>query len=385
MKKTNPMKSFLLPLLCLFACSSFCLSQETYEYTIKGQLPNSDHDGNKAYLCLEKLRIMTATTTQQENKIDSTQILDGRFTFKGSSTKKGELLLVQIPNSELSCWVTAEPGAIEIVFKKEGPLMHYYVTGTPINDRTTQEFLIPTYNFSAKFDSIQKETATKGEKPSPDAVRALSKEMTEKVLEFIKAHARYPIGEQLFIMLAPVLTEEYLNEILPQVSEEAKSLAEKNRAQVKEQLTALPDSVKVGQKMVDFERKTLTGETLKLSDLVPTKKLILIDFWASWCAPCMREMPELINLYKACKDKGLEIIGISLDAEENSWKKAVETNGMSWLQIIDLEEKGKKLSSIYGIATIPHTLLIDSQGTILARGLRGKELEAEVKKHIDNH
>ena len=139
----------------------------------------------------------------------------------------------------------------------------------------------------------------------------------------------------------------------------------------------------VGQKFTDFEMQTPEGKTVKLSDYVGKGKTVLVDFWASWCGPCRREMPNLVEAYAKYKNKNFEIVGVSLDQSGDSWKEAIKKLNITWPQMSDLKYWNCEGAKLYAVSSIPHTVLIDGDGIILARGLHGEELQeklAEVLK-----
>ena len=102
-------------------------------------------------------------------------------------------------------------------------------------------------------------------------------------------------------------------------------------------------------------------------------KLVLVDFWASWCGPCRQAMPDLIKVYTDYKGK-LEIVGVSLDENPGAWKKAIARLGITWPQMSDNKGWASPAAMQYGVHSIPHTLLIDNDGTIIGRNLHGEEL-----------
>ncbi len=131
----------------------------------------------------------------------------------------------------------------------------------------------------------------------------------------------------------------------------------------------------VGKKFTDFEMQTPEGKTVKLSDYVGKGKTVLVDFWASWCGPCRREMPNLVEAYAKYKNKNFEIVGVSLDQSADSWKEAIKKLNITWPQMSDLKYWNCEGAKLYAVSSIPHTVLIDGDGIILARGLHGEELQ----------
>ena len=129
--------------------------------------------------------------------------------------------------------------------------------------------------------------------------------------------------------------------------------------------------------------QTPDGQNVKLSDYVGKGKVVLVDFWASWCGPCRREMPNLVEAYKQYKNKNFEIVGVSLDQNGDAWKAAIEQLNITWPQMSDLKYWNCEGAQLYAVSSIPHTVLIDGEGTIIARGLHGEDLQkklAEVLK-----
>lgn len=123
---------------------------------------------------------------------------------------------------------------------------------------------------------------------------------------------------------------------------------------------------------------TPDGKTINVSDY--KGKYLLIDFWASWCGPCRRENPNVVKVYNKYKEKGFEILGVSLDQNKDRWVKAIEQDQLTWEHISDLKGWASELSKPYGVRSIPHTVLVDPTGRIIATKLRAHTLEQQLSK-----
>lgn len=132
----------------------------------------------------------------------------------------------------------------------------------------------------------------------------------------------------------------------------------------------------VGQMAPDFTMNDTDGNPVTLSSQFGN--YLLIDFWASWCGPCRLENPHMVELYHQYHSKGYDIFGVSLDREEDKWLAAIEKDNLTWKQVSDLGFWDNAAAKLYGVSSIPHTVLIDPQGKIIARGLSGDELAAKL-------
>jgi peroxiredoxin len=150
--------------------------------------------------------------------------------------------------------------------------------------------------------------------------------------------------------------------------------------QMKQQLDEMR-ALAVGQVAPDIVLPDPSGKTTKLSDL--KGKYVLIDFWAAWCKPCRQENPNVVRLYNQYNSKGFEVFGVSLDRSREDWVKAIADDRLTWTQVSDLQYFNSAAAVLYQIQAIPATYLVDPDGKIIAKDLRGPSLEAKLAELFD--
>ncbi len=137
----------------------------------------------------------------------------------------------------------------------------------------------------------------------------------------------------------------------------------------------------IGQPAPDFESLTPNNQRVKLADF--RGKYTFLDFWASWCVPCREENPNIVKQYHTYKDRGFTVLGVSLDGNPGSWMRAIKEDGLEWTQVSDLQQWGSEVVGLYSIRAIPTSYLLDPEGKIVAKDLRGAELADFLKKTFD--
>jgi peroxiredoxin len=146
---------------------------------------------------------------------------------------------------------------------------------------------------------------------------------------------------------------------------------------VKAQLD-LSKNVQEGSKCPELKMMAPDGTQVSLSQFIGKGNYVLIDFWASWCGPCMKELPNVLECYKIYHPKGFDIVGVSLDEDATAWKGAIEKNQIPWHHMSDLAGWKSQAVTVFSFSGIPHTVLVDPTGVIVAKNLRGEELKAKL-------
>ncbi|MDO4230119.1 MAG: TlpA disulfide reductase family protein [Capnocytophaga sp.] len=313
-------------------------------------------------------------------RLDSTFVKDGAFSFKGvQDSTVLRYVTFPIEDNAISVDFFLENGDIQIKLNK-GEIS---VVGTPLNDtyqKIRSESDVHLAEMNVIYDEMDRDTTMSKEliEEKMDKINVIRKKYSDVLQKGMKENITNPLGLLLF-------KQTYLgypiDESLSYFSQlPTKFHNDKELVQIKEHLDAL-QKTDVNKPFVDLTMQTPDGKTAKLSDYAGKGKMLLVDFWASWCGPCIREKPELIKFYEKHKDK-VEIVGVSLDEKPDAWKNAIERLKLPWTQLSDL--KGWKSEAIkqYGINAIPFAVLLNAEGIIIGRDLYGETLKHKLEEVV---
>ncbi|MCI1647116.1 MAG: AhpC/TSA family protein [Bacteroides sp.] len=360
------MKKKLTYLFAIAAIIAACSGNKGYVVT--GTVEGGA-DGDTVYL--------QKVDGRQLVKLDSSVIANGTFTFKGvqDSTVNRYITCKSKENQRLMIDFFLENGKINIKLTADNDS----ATGTPNND---------AYQVvRSQINGLNKQMMTVYESMSDTALsdkerEAKSKEMNDletKMIDVAKAgiakNITTPVGIYLLKSNYYYLDVKDIDPLLPQIP--AAYQNDETIVKIKENVAKLKATA-VGQNFTDIAMLTPGGKPIKLSDYAGKGKVVLVDFWASWCGPCRREMPNLVEAYAKYKNKGFEIVGVSLDQNGDAWKDAIKKLNITWPQMSDLKYWNSEGARLYAVSSIPHTVLISADGTILARGLHGEELQSKL-------
>ena len=342
------------------AAATFVGCGNATKFTITGSL--EAEDGKLVYIATEEGREL--------NYIDSVAVAANTYAFEGTAEAPYSAYLVTKEGEEARPKMVAqlyvEPGNIEVKkLNEEHPTAN--AVGTPLNDKKADLFV--------KQWELQKD-----ENAAEDAI-------TKLYYENILANADNMIGWDLFgdtyYYYEPQQVIDAIAAMPAEQQEKFKSIKESSEQALK----VLPgnpyiDITEVGE---GEQPKTLTpdGKVLTLKSVVENKanKYVLIDFWASWCGPCMREVPHLKAAYDKYHKKGFEIYGVSFDRDREPWLKAIDEKGLNWLHVSAVNYWDNKARHDYAVNSIPANFLVDcSTGKIIATQLRGEEVEKKMEE-----
>ncbi len=370
----------ILSTAILVACSSGGDKKRTSAFELKGTLANA----NGETLYLEKL------DSQKPLKVDSCIVgEDGTFSFENYSPEisfyriklNDQNFAVLVFDSLDKVKVTADAKQLGSSYKVEGsPETKLFLeySGLMKANRLQTDSMGQAYQMamqSVKMDSLRMDSLSKiFEGPYKALMDAFSKVISDKVMantdKYASLMALQPLDPEKYSETYKAL-DEGLNKRFPGLAS----------ISMFHQMVLKLSAAKTGSDAPEINLPSPNGSNIALSSL--RGKVVLIDFWASWCGPCRKEMPNVKAAYAKYRSKGFEIYGVSLDKEKDAWLEAIAKDGLTWPQVSDLKFWDCEAAKLYNIQSIPATVLLDKEGKIIAKNLRGVELEkklAEVLK-----
>lgn len=313
--------------------------------------------------------------------LDSTVITNGKFEFRGTQDSTINAVITwEAKEGPQRAGLYLENGDIKVKFTEDNNT----VTGTALNNASQEmkDKIVILNNEREKIQNTLKDSSlseTEAESKTKE-LEDLNKKEISIYYATIEKNIDNDLGYNLFRNIYYVLTLDEKENIL------SKFPAKYDNDPSIERIRAQVDSEKntaVGKVYTNLTMNNPEGKEVSLSDYVGKGKLVLIDFWASWCGPCRREMPELVKLYNKFKTKNFEIVGVSLDNNSDAWKNAIKQMNMTWPQMSDLKGWQCEGASVYGVSSIPYTILVSADGTILERNLQGDALYQKIEELLN--
>jgi len=314
---------------------------------------------------------------------DSTMVKNGSFEFTGKIDSTRFCMVYAKKEITLNTPFFIEPGNISITLSNEPEKNKVY--GTDTNNKW-QQLMDSTMSVGKQINMIATyiyQHQLQGEEQAAEMakIQKLQKQNDKYVIRLANDNIANEFGYFLvtYYLSAEEATPQGLLTLLNKLPEE-----KRKRPLVAEKIKQTEELVKleVGNTIEPLALAGIDGKQVDILKEAANHKMTILDFWASWCRPCRQEMPNLVSIYASNKDKGLGIIGISLDNKAEAWKQAVRDLGMKWTQVSDLKGWKSDAAARFGVRAIPMIYIIDSKGTILAKGLRGEELKAFVEKGL---
>ena len=350
-----------------------CGSQEN-QFVLTGKADVAD--GTKVY-------VLQADQNNQPYIKDSTTVQSNNFKFQGISSTP-QISYIQVEGVNGYVLAILENGDIEADLFKDS-ISKSKVYGTKSNDdfikyKSETKFLVDDMNnisYEAQ-DAIMTgdvETAMDLEKEYKSKEREVMLYEWDFIIDNLDSYMSALLLE--VFMIENKVNKDSIIDVYESFSNRIKvSDVGKNIADL---LSQYENPIEVGETAPDFTAPSINGSDVTLSEEVSKNNVTLLDFWAAWCRPCRVENPNLVRLYKSYNKDGFDIIGVSLDRTKEQWEQAVEDDNLLWTQVSNLNFWNDPIARRYSIRAIPQSFLINKEGVVIGKNLRGNDLEESIK------
>lgn len=363
--------------LFILSIITFSIQAQNKPFVLKGVFLDGNFDGQTAYI--QKMSDNGADIAV----LDSVIVKNKGFVYNGfidDNTPSMLFLSVsEVDGQRKNVLFSPEVGEVTVSIGEKT-----IVGGTPKNVEI-QQFLDLQNNLGQELKQIVSRFSnmpetTENQNLKVDAIESVRTKLSEATYNFARSNIDNDMGEYIVLSFYSILSPDQMLDLLNQTRPEFKE------SKLGKDAFLYCDAMIMREGRGSYKDITLTGadgKDVSLSDYVGKNKLVLLDFWASWCGPCLKEIPNLVDFYQVYKDKGFQIIGVSLDEKEDAWKYAIERFGMVWPQMSDLKGWDSSVAQLYGVASIPYMILLDEKGDIIASYFTTEEMFDKVKELLD--
>jgi len=355
----------LLPIILLTLAA--CITPKEEQFTLNGTI--SGDTPEKAYLKLYQEGKLTV--------VDSTDILGGEFTFDGK-VDFPDYYYIQLGELKDYIGLFVENSEITIIGSIDS-LNNATIAGSAV------QLQYEAYQDLKKvFDSQLEEIYKAYKEATDDAIKSkLAAKLDSLDMAGIEISKQYVKNNPASVLAPFIIQREIIYYIeLPELEELTTILSpELDNYQYTVSLkkrVELLNTLQPGMAAPDFTQNDKDGNPINLSDF--KGKVVLVDFWASWCGPCRRANPTVVAMFKKYNSKGFTVLGVSMDNNREKWLAAIEADGLTWSQVSTLEGWANPVGKLYGVNSIPHAMLINRDGTIIKRGVQAEELDGILGK-----
>jgi len=370
MKKAIVLSVFVL--ICTTGFAQKPVPEKKFSFKVDGTIKN--FSGTTMYVIHKE---------NDKEITDSAKVVNGKFTFNLKSSEPN-IYWFSIKNDPNTVFFFAD--AVPVKVKMNADSMAF---ATVEGGKTNADYLeyrafinnliVIQQKMQADFNTAIQNNNTNAQNAIKEEYQNLNTQYMSGLKTFLKTHSKSPVS-------AYIIGNDLNNAAIPLAEvTEALSYIDKsleNNSYIKAANKRVDDAkgTTVGYKATNFSQNTPDGKKVSLTDF--RGKYVLIDFWASWCKPCRMENPNVVAAYNRYKDKGFTVLGVSMDSNKDPWVNAIQQDNLTWTNVSDLKGWGNEVGKIYGVTGIPQNYLIDKEGKIVAKDLRGVLLEEKLAEII---
>ena len=307
------------------------------------------------------------------NKIvDSAKMVDGKFKL---STQVANPSIYVLNFSTLQAKIPVFVGNDQLSIAgdiKQPTAIEYKGSATQDLYMVYMKMLTPKVESLFATKSLQASAASNVKDSLSKQVEVKEADLVNSITDLLKANNKSPVSTLFLIQTTNFVP--YIKDHIADLYGMLDGLAKKGPfAELIEKSLITAGIGKVGTVLPEFKQNDANGKSFSLSSL--RGKYVLVDFWASWCGPCRAENPNVVKAFNAYKAKGFTVLGVSLDQDKNKWLDAIKKDGLAWTHVSDLKYWNNEVAVKFGIQSIPANFLIDPNGVIIGKDLRGEDLE----------
>ena len=360
--------------ILVFALAVFSCQSAKDQFSIKGSIAGVET--GKVYL--QKL------VDGQPQSVDTADVVGGKFTFKGKM-EMPDIRFLRLNEQDYFAQFFLDNASITVAANKDS-LRNTKITGSPTHE-VFKIYIAEMEKLSKEVKALQDKYQNAMSMNNTDAAekakidyQAMIDNNKVYTKNFVKEHSNSIVSAYIALFqLADQIDGTELDSI---TSKFAPEISKSEYVVKLKELVQEQKKTAIGALAPDFTMNDTEGKPVQLSSL--KGKIVLVDFWASWCGPCRQENPNVVKLYQQYHGKGFEILGVSLDKTKEDWLKAIKDDNLTWIHVSDLQFWQNAAARLYGVNAIPQSFLLDKDGKIIGKGLRGEQLAKKLMELFPN-
>jgi len=360
--------------ILVFVMAVYSCQSAKDEYSIKGSVAGVET--GKVYL--QKL------VDGQPQSVDTAELVGGKFTFKGKM-EMPDIRFLRLNDQDYFAQFFLDNANITVTANKDS-LRNTKITGSPTQDvfkiyiTEMEKLNKEVMALQEKYQSAMSMNNTDAAEKAKIDYQAMIDNNKVYTKNFVKEHSNSVVSPYITLFqLASQIDGAELDSI---ASKFAPELSKSEYVVKINEIVQEQKKTAIGVVAPDFTMNDPEGKPIQLSSL--KGKVVLVDFWASWCGPCRQENPNVVKLYQQYHSKGFEILGVSLDKTKEDWLKAIKDDNLTWIHVSDLQFWQNAAARLYGVNAIPQSFLLDKDGKIIGKGLRGEQLAKKMMELFPN-